>query len=666
MNSWRDAILREFTPRVARLTLVADPDGLLLEELILNGIEERGFELIPFEDHVAFRYAYESRYRARWDRGELTDLVVVLRAAARDLRALPYDLLQAGRQLAFNLGDLFQNLSYPVVAALDRSDLQAVYEAQVWHSPGRLGDNATKDFVLLHVFGVAPELVTKPSDLLRILLRRHHQGQRIPRLLDERLIHVLRRSGSFEGWPLETIVPDREAFFAFLQERWPVFLDRYVASGTVVQEEAAAYGLELPGPEELPFDHDDVRVVVDNLFLEGMLEPVSHPHASTFLGSWVAAGLRIDPAADLRRRWEKLFEALSEAIPGGDARHQDWQAFAGKWAHLIVLHQRLTHELAAEKAGEFTALQARVDFAFAAWIRDRYGTLHNQPPLPPVMVHHVSRLLARTLEEEREARVALLVMDGLALDQWIVAQEVLRAQRPGLWLREGLVFAWIPSLTMVSRQACFAGRPPLYFPSSIHVTEKEPKAWKRFWEDAGLGPSEVGYEKNIRDEPDLARVDHLTSHPKIRVVGLVADKVDKIMHGMELGTAGMHNQVRQWVEQGVLARLLDMLLERGFTVFLTADHGNVEASGCGRPAEGAIADLRAVRARIFSDASLRGRVHERFPEAISWPPIGLPNDYLALIAPKRAAFVREGEKLVGHGGITVEEVIVPLVQIERR
>jgi hypothetical protein len=24
------------------------------------------------------------------------------------------------------------------------------------------------------------------------------------------------------------------------------------------------------------------------------------------------------------------------------------------------------------------------------------------------------------------------------------------------------------------------------------------------------------------------------------------DKVDKIMHGMEMGMAGMHNQVRQW------------------------------------------------------------------------------------------------------------------------
>jgi hypothetical protein len=183
---WRDQILKEFMPQVARLTLVADPDGLLLEEALLQAIRERGFELIPFEDHVAFRFAYESKFRSHWDRGEITDLVVVLRAERHDLSTLPYDLLQAGRQLSFNLGQLFPNLSYPVITSLDRSDLAPLYRAQAWHRPDRLGDNATKDFVLLHVFEIAAELIKQPSELLRVLLRRHYRRQRVPRLLDER------------------------------------------------------------------------------------------------------------------------------------------------------------------------------------------------------------------------------------------------------------------------------------------------------------------------------------------------------------------------------------------------------------------------------------------------------------------------------------------------
>ncbi len=121
-------------------------DGPADEEALLQAIRERGFELIPFEDHVAFRFAYESKFRSHWDRGKCTDLVVVLRAERHDLSTLPYDLLQAGRQLSFNLGELFPNLSYPVIASLDRSDLDALYSAQSRHNPDRLGDNATSHF----------------------------------------------------------------------------------------------------------------------------------------------------------------------------------------------------------------------------------------------------------------------------------------------------------------------------------------------------------------------------------------------------------------------------------------------------------------------------------------------------------------------------------------
>ncbi len=165
MASWRDQILKEFTPQVARLTLVADPDRLLTEDNLVQEIQARGFELIPFEDPIAFRFAYESKYRDRKERGELTDLVVVLRLQSHELRSLPYDLLQAGRQLSFSLRDLFPNLSYPIVNALDCSDLDALYQAQTQYSPEQLGDNATKDFLLRHVFDIAPELIKQARQL---------------------------------------------------------------------------------------------------------------------------------------------------------------------------------------------------------------------------------------------------------------------------------------------------------------------------------------------------------------------------------------------------------------------------------------------------------------------------------------------------------------------
>ena len=317
MGSWRDRILKEFAPQASHLTLVADPDGLLLEEGVLKGIEERGFELIPFDDHVAFRFAYESRYRSRWDRGELTDLVVVLRAPEADLRNLPFDLLQAGRRLSFSLGEIFPHLSYPAIDELDRSDLDEIYRAQERERPDRpLGDRQTKGFVLRHVFGVAPETIRRVSDLVRFLLRRHYLGLRIPAILDEHLVHLLRQDSLFADWPLEQIVPDRERFFTFLQERWPVFLDREAAGQPEMRQPTEGYGLEIPGPIEVPFDHQDVRVYIDNLFLEGILEPVSHPDAARFTGTWARSGLRSDPPPTAGVAWKDSWPGSGERSPG--------------------------------------------------------------------------------------------------------------------------------------------------------------------------------------------------------------------------------------------------------------------------------------------------------------------------------------------------------------
>lgn len=668
ITSWRDAILREFaTPHAARLTVAADPDGLLLEPGVLEAIEERGFELLTVEDSVAFRFAYETRYRSCWDRGERTDRAVVLRTAESDLSALPYDLLHAGRRVSFSLGDLFPNLSHAIVATLERSGLDALYRAQTGEPPTRpLGDGQTAEFVLRHVFGIAPETIGQESDLLRFLLRRHYRGLRIPAPLDDHLLRLLAGNAAFAAWPIREIMADREAFFTFLQERWPAFLDRRTAS-SAIGEAASSYG----GPAAIPFDHADVRVYVDNLFLEGFLQPVAHPRADRLARSWEAAGVRTDPAADRQRRLTRLLQAIEteRAVPAGTAPHREWLAFARRWAQVTALlfgHDGGGPRAGADLQAKYDGIRDRVDAAFTDWMAQHYGALHNQPPRPPVMIHHVPRMLARSLRETAGAKAALVLIDGLALDQWVTVRGVLAEQRPGFHFHDDeSLFAWAPTLTTVSRQACFSGRPPLYFPSSIRTTDREPAAWRRFWADEGLPPAAAGYAKNLRAAGDLDRAAQLVLDPRIRAVALVVDAVDRIMHGMELGQSGMHNQIRQWARRGVLAGLIDLLLDGGFAVWLTSDHGNVEARGCGNPGEGAAAELRGQRVRVFSDPALRAQVAARFPGAVAWLPVGLPDDYLALIAPGRSAFVRPQEHPVAHGGITLDEVIVPLVRIER-
>ena len=662
MSSWRDAILNDFVPNVSKLTLVADPDCLLTEEKLALELRGRGFDLIEFSDPVEFRYAYESKYRSIWGRGEHTDLVVVLRLQNAELESLPYDLLQAGRKLSFNLGDLFPNLSYPVIEKLDRSLLDSLFEAQRKSPPDRMGDNATKDFILRHVFGIAAELIANEVELLRALLRLHYGKLQIPLMLAERLIQVLKGHDGFKAWPLSEIVPDDEAFFAFLQERWPLFLSR-LAGTNQVREDSPEYGLKYPGPDRLPFDHQDIKVYIDNLFLEGKLTPVEAKGIEVDAGSWVRSGIATSGVDDDELRISRLFGLVEKELPTAEARYSDWTAFALKWAELASLVHCTN---ITEYRTRLREIGDALNKTFAGWLADHYSSLINLPPTNPAMLHHVPRRLARDIEDSVGSRVALIVVDGLALDQWVTIRQLLQKQDANLVMRESATFAWIPTLTSVSRQSIFSGKPPLYFPSSINSTNSEEKLWKQFWEGHGLSRLDIAYQRGLGDD-DAASILDSAIHPgKTKVVGLVVDKVDKIMHGMQLGSAGMHNQINQWCQGGFLSALIGQLLEYGYEVWLTADHGNIQCDGKGRPSEGVIAEIRGERVRVYPTPELRSQVAEAFPFAHEWQPVGLPSDYFPLVAGGHDAFVNLGDAIVGHGGVAIEEVIVPLVKFERR
>ncbi|MEA5598981.1 BREX-3 system phosphatase PglZ [Rivularia sp. UHCC 0363] len=656
--NWRDQILQEFTPQVAPFTLVADSDNLLTEAEILQKIQARGFSILPFRDGISFRYIYETQYRDRSE-NEVIDLVIVLNEEDRELDTLPYDLLKAGRKLTFSLVNLFPNFSYTVVNALERSDFDALYQAQTQHKPQQLGENATKDFILRYVFDIDSNVIKQTSDLLLILLRRHSSGKKIPTIFNERFIQILRERNLCSNLPLETIIPDSQAFFTFLQQNWVNFIKQKLTKSQQVSEAIGNY----INSTNLPFDNEEIRLYLNQLFIKGHLQPIvlnelGITTANLQLNPWIRIGLRIDPEAEKLRRLQDLMQFIDSSIPDEDAKYQDWLKFAQTWAELIVLWYEAQ---LSSLDNQFIALQEKVDNTFFDWIELHYGTLYNQAANTPVMLHQIPRFLERNLEASKTNKVALIVLDGLAFDQWLILRQVLLAQNPNLKLSDEAVFAWIPTITSVSRQTIFAGKPPMYFPNSLNTTAKEESLWKQYWIERGFKIPEIAYIKGLGEADSISVVEEIS--PLVRVLGLVVDKVDKIMHGMQLGTAGMHNQVRQWAELGFISNLLDLLLNNGFQIFLTSDHGNIEATGIGQPKEGATAELRGERVRVYPNYTLRTNVKNQFPNAIEWQNLGLPPEYLPLLAPSRQAFIRQGEKIVAHGGTSLEELVVPFIGI---
>lgn len=643
MASWRDSILKHFKPGIAHLALVSDPDGLVTEEGTLAAIKERGFDVIPFEDSIAFRYAYESKYRSAWDRGEGTDLLVVLRGD-RDLGTLPYDLLKAARTLEFSLHKLFPNLNYPVLETLDSSHLDALWDAYQQEHESKLGEKLTKDFILTHCFRIVPSLVSSPVDLLKVLLSRHYREVAVPAPLLNHLLDQLQAKPQFSDWPLADILSNRQAFLRFLQEQWPIYLGSLRGGSTSV----------------VPFDHPDIRAYVDTMFLEGLLHPVRVEDAES-MPSWTHIGIEHDPKADALDRMQKLVERCDASIPKEDALHRQWQKFARTWAELVLLRWELSGSLDDDALEQWNTLHEQVEGEFAAWMLNRFGSLHNLPFVPqPIMVHHIPRYLAAERNERGMRRVALIVVDGLAFDQWLLLRRCLEGMDPSWRFDESTVFAWAPTLTSISRQSIFAAEPPLYFPESLDTTHREGKHWSRFWENQGIPERAIEYAKMVESAESEA-LDACLGNPHVTILAVVANTVDKIMHGEQQGTAGMHDAIRRWFTEA--HSLLERLLTEGFEVFLTADHGNVASTGMGQPKEGVLVEVGGKRARIYDSPTFRDEAKGEYPDTIEWPNVGLPPDRHVLLPKGLAAFTTEDKQVVSHGGIALEEVIVPFVRI---
>ena len=324
------------------------------------------------------------------------------------------------------------------------------------------------------------------------------------------------------------------------------------------------------------------------------------------------------------------------------------------------------HELPSEDAAALRpamrALQLEADKRLREWVQKRFQDLPSLPVAKaPVMVHHIPRYLSMR-RNAGEEKIALLVFDGMALDQWVQIREYLSARAQYLTTEESGCFAWLPSLTSVSRQALFSGLRPREFQASIETTAHEASLWNRFWMENGLRAAEVCYRKAIKRTEQLSDLEAAISAPSIKVVGIVVDMIDELVHGAMLGKRGLSGQIREWCQTGFVEKLLNLLLNWGFHVYVTADHGNVDADGIGRLNQGVISELKGERVRTYRNETLAGSVPADI-EAFAFGGAGLPPDFLPLYASGRGAFVPIGQQVVAHGGMSVEELIVPFVKI---
>ncbi len=659
MNQWSERILSHFTAELTRLWVACDPDDVLLDEKLLSALRSRGFEVMLYEDPFAFRAEYEERYRAAWDRGEpgpAPSLVVHLRSA--DVNELPWDIVHHGRIVRLSLAELFPKLAYSAVQQVEPEHFAGLFQAHQTELQSARGENESKDFILEHVYQLAPRSIRNPVDFWRELLRIHFANRSLPALFAQYAADIIQGKGLFADQPITTWLASKSALLRVVQAAWYRYLTTLGLDGINTSE--------LPPPDyaariEIRFDHADVQALVDSLFLNGSLHPLAVNRVPAGMPSWIKAGIVQDPAA-LQTLVLKGIDGLIETIPTAASSYKDWSEFAKRYGEIFARTQSLPKPLPV--IGErLKTLQIQSDQQLQAWVAAKhYADLILQPVTKgPVMVHHVPRFL-RHRRSAGETKVALLVFDGLAFDQWVQIRERLIATTQRFAFDEGTAFAWLPTVTSVSRQALFSGLKPREFDDSIDRTDKEESLWKTFWKNEGVNSNEVMYRRALRQTHQLDALEADLIDRRLKVVGLVIDEVDDRLH-KERSKQDVAMWIGNWLRTGFIDRLFSLLLDKRYHIYLTADHGNVESIGVGRPNQGVIAETRGERVRVYRSEPLLADSAAAYPTTVRLDIAGLPANFMPLFAGGRTAFVPEGEQVVVHGGVSVEELIVPFVKV---
>jgi len=617
---------------------------------------QRGFQVIQEDDPIFLRRRVEEARPF----SQAQPLLVITSGALEDL---PYDIYQAAYLLKLSLNRFYPYLAYPLLQMLSPDQIEKLETCT--QPVETLSRQKTIDYLLREVFSADTFSLSRPHALLSWLTDYHQRQSPLPEALRLALVERLKRYPVYQGWDLDLLIQDVQGFSEFMQKQWQTSLAQTL-SGDHANESGGDYGVS--------FDRDPfLQDLLPLLVRRGAIRPLEVADISP-IPAWAQPGVtRVD--GRLQRFHTLLQEAdrqLQALVSVGQTRQSwiGWDEFARTWAELCAMRDHSDLSIEDEAKQILHWLSVQVDRFFPAWLKQNYTLLGVQRLPKPRHVFHIPHYLAYLRELGQCDRLALFVLDGLSLADWQTVKTAWANRHAGWKIHTEPLLAQVPTVTAISRYALISGLRPLDFANDLEHPPSEGRAWELFWSRTGTAQTackldSLSYDRGVDQQPDLL-------DERVHFWCLIDDTPDRLAHHASLGAADQQASLKLWLDPDhpqnstPLEEMIESFLERGFSVFIASDHGHVEATGFGQPFEGLLAQTRGKRARIYLDRLAALRVQDSFAQTILWEIDGLLPANLAVLMPEgKAAFAPSGEVVVTHGGISLEEVVVPFVQISK-
>ena len=385
-----------------------------------------------------------------------------------------------------------------------------------------------------------------------------------------------------------------------------------------------------------------------------------------------------------QQEFRNLFMALND--------NPDYNQWMEIYKKLVYWEQDMNKNESLEMEEVFQKKKTESNTEFFKYISKKYaGWVDPKSTDAPVMSHNMMKF--KVLPHlQKGTPLFFVLIDNLRFDQWKMIQpifaESFRIQE------EDTFYAILPTATQYARNAIFAGMMP------VDIEKNFPAQWKNDDEEGGknlheeeffraqlkrLGKGDLkfSYTKvtNNHDGQKLVDTIHDLMHNDINII--VYNFVDMLSHArteMEVlkELAGDETSYRSithsWFEHSPLHQALKKIAEKNITVIVGTDHGSVRVK---TPAKvigdkQTTANLRYKHGRNLNYEQ-RDVLAFRDPKQAGLP---VPNVNSSFIFAKEDIFlcypnnynnfVNYYKNTFQHGGISLEEMIVPVVRMTNK
>lgn len=384
-----------------------------------------------------------------------------------------------------------------------------------------------------------------------------------------------------------------------------------------------------------------------------------------------------------QQEFRNLFMALNDK-----PNHEEWKELYKK---LVYWELEMTKSGSTEMMEVLQSQKSEANTEFYKYIAKHYADWIAAKSSAPLFSHQVfEQKIAPFLSQEKPS--FLILIDNLRYDQWKAIQHVL-SERFRLQ-EEDLYYSILPTATQYARNAFFAGMLP------IDIEKKYPNEWKNDDEEGGknlheelflngqmqrlgLQKLKVQYVKITNNEQAKNLEDNIHNYLNNDLTVVVYNFVDMLSHArteMEVlkelagDEASYRSLTLSWFEHAPLLGALNKIAEKDIQVFITTDHGTQKVKTPSKVIgdKATTSNLRYKHGRnlqyeerdvlAFRDPKLAGlprpNVSSTFIFAKEDVFLCYPNNYNYYVNYYRNTFQ--------HGGISLEEMIVPIIRLGSR